>query len=61
MLKTQTMEYHDGDVLLEGYYAYDDKITEKRPAILVAHDWSVNEFACKKAEKLAELGYVDLY
>lgn len=66
MLKTQTIEYQDGDVTLEGYYAYDDKITEKRPAVLVAHDWSgKNEFACKKAEKLAELGYtgfaLDMY
>jgi dienelactone hydrolase len=66
MLKTQTIEYRDGDVVLEGYYAYDDGITEKRPAVLVAHDWSgKNEFACKKAEKLAELGYtgfaLDMY
>lgn len=66
MLKTQTLEYQDGDVTLEGYYVYDDKITEKRPAVLVAHDWSgKNEFACKKADKLAELGYtafaLDMY
>lgn len=66
MIKTQKIEYHADDVLLEGYYAYDDRITEKRPAILVTHDWSgKNEFACKKAEKLAELGYtgfaLDMY
>lgn len=59
MLKNQKIEYHDGDVLLEGYYAYDDKISGKRPAILIAHDWSGrNDFACRKADKLAELGYV---
>ncbi len=59
MIKKQNIEYRDGDVLLEGFYAYDDKLTEKRPAVLVAHDWSgKNEFACHKAEKLAELGYV---
>jgi dienelactone hydrolase len=59
MLQTKKMEYHDGNALLEGYCAYDDKITGRRPAILVAHDWSgCNEFACQKAEKLAELGYV---
>lgn len=59
MLKTQTIEYRDQDVVLEGYYAYDDKISEKRPAVLVSHDWSgKNKFACHKAEKLAELGYV---
>ncbi|TAK78238.1 MAG: dienelactone hydrolase family protein [Gammaproteobacteria bacterium] len=59
MLQTQKIEYHDGDVTLEGFYAYDATIKGKRPAVLVAHDWSgKNEFACHKAEKLAELGYV---
>jgi len=59
MLQTKKIEYHDGKTLLEGYYAYNDKISGKRPAILVAHDWSGrNEFACQKAEKLAELGYI---
>lgn len=59
MLKTQKIEYKDGDVILEGYYAYDDSIKGKRPAVLVSHDWSgKNEFTCKKADQLAELGYV---
>jgi len=59
MLKTQRIEYQDDELTLEGYYAYDDSITEKRPAILIAHDWSgKNAFACQKADKLAELGYV---
>ncbi len=59
MIKTKLIEYHDGQVTLDGYYAYDSKTTDKRPAILVAHDWSGrNDFACEKAKKLAELGYV---
>lgn len=59
MLKSQKIDYRDGDTLLEGYYVYDDKHTGKRPAILVAHDWSgKNDFACHKADQLAELGYV---
>lgn len=59
MLKTQLMEYHDGDTLLEGYCVYEDKSTDKRPAVLVVHDWSGrNEFAQEKATRLAELGYV---
>lgn len=66
MPKEQKLEYHDGDVTLEGFYAYDDAIQEKKPAVLVFHDWSGrNDFACRKAEKLMELGYVgfavDLY
>lgn len=59
MVKTINVEYRDGDVLLEGYCAYDEKIAAKKPAVLIAPDWSGrNKFACQKAEKLAELGYV---
>lgn len=56
---TKNIDYHDGDAILEAFVAYDDKTTGKRPAVLVAHDWSGrNDFAQDKARKLAELGYV---
>lgn len=59
MLKTEKIIYHHENVVLEGFYALDDKFQGQRPAVLVAHDWSGrNDFAHKKAEKLAELGYV---
>lgn len=59
MLQTKTIEYHDGHTLLKGYYAFDDSISGKRPAVLVVHDWSgCNELAKQKADKLAEMGYV---
>lgn len=58
-LQTKKIEYHDGDTLLEGYCAYNANITGKRPAVLISHDWSGRtDFACQKAEKLAEMGYV---
>lgn len=59
MIQTTKIEYNDGNTRLEGYAAYDDAITGKRPAVLVVHDWTGrNEFACKTAEKLTTLGYV---
>lgn len=59
MLKTQLVEYKDEDVLLEGFVAYDDNNHQKRPAILIVHDWSGrNELTKKRAQDLAELGYV---
>lgn len=66
MLKSQKIEYHDGDALLEGYYAVDDSTSNTRPAVMVVHDWSgKNALACKKADQLAELGYaafaIDMY
>ena len=38
-LKTQVVEYRDGDQLLEGYLAYDAAKVGKRPAVLIVHDW----------------------
>lgn len=59
MLQTEKIKYQDGNIVLEGYYAIETSQSGKRPGILVCHDWSGrNEFAEKKAEKLAELGYV---
>jgi dienelactone hydrolase len=59
VLQTKKIEYFAGQVLLEGYCAFDDKVTIKRPAVLVVHDWSGrNDFADQKAKLLAEMGYV---
>ena len=38
-VKTQTVEYRDGDTVLEGYLAYDDSKTDVRPGVLVIHQW----------------------
>lgn len=59
MLKTEIISYHDGNTSLEGYCAYDEKQTTKKPGVLIVHDWSGrNHFAEQKAKQLAELGYV---
>jgi hypothetical protein len=36
-MKSQWVEYSHGDTKLKAYMAYDDKITGRRPAVLVAH------------------------
>lgn len=44
---------------LKGYVAYDDAIKGKRPGVLVVHEWwGHNEYARKRAQMLAEEGYV---
>jgi dienelactone hydrolase len=59
MLKTEYLEYRDGDVVLEAYVAYDDAVTDPRPCVLVAHDWTGRrDYASSGAERMAELGYV---
>jgi dienelactone hydrolase len=58
-MKAEVVEYRHGDVVLEGYLAYDDLIRGKRPGVLVAHEWNGhNEYVRKRAERLARLGYV---
>ena len=61
MMQTNQMEYQDGNTLLELFYAFDNKQTGKRPAVLIAHDWSGRtDFTHNKAIKLAEMGYVGI-
>lgn len=56
---TRTVDYtHDG-VVLEGYLAYDDASTAKRPGVLVVHQWlGLTDNERMRARLLAELGYV---
>lgn len=56
---TEKIAYQDGSTQLEGYLAYDNEKSGKKPAIIICHDWSgCNEFAQEKAQQLAKLGYV---
>ncbi len=56
---TNTINYVDGDTLLEGFFAFDDAIQGQRPAVLVSHPWAGRSgFTEERARKLAELGYV---
>ncbi len=59
VLKTKSVEYHHGDVLLEGYLAYDDSFSGPRPGVLVVHEWrGLNDYTKHRAEQLAGLGYI---
>jgi dienelactone hydrolase len=56
---TNTVVYLDGDVVLEAFFAFDDALTGRRPAVLINHTWAGRDaFVAEKAKKLAELGYV---
>src|SRR5438105_15728175 len=56
---TEVIEYKHGDTVLEGYLAYEDSTTDKRPGVLVVHEWTGhNPYVRKRAEQLAALGYV---
>jgi dienelactone hydrolase len=58
-IKTETVEYKEGDTMLEGVLIYDDSIMNKRPGILIAHQWKgLTDYEKKRGEMLAKLGYV---
>ncbi|MBA3581076.1 MAG: dienelactone hydrolase family protein [Gammaproteobacteria bacterium] len=58
-IKTRSVEYYDGDTLLEAYIAFDDRYNTPRPGVLVSHAWVGRDVLfCQKAEALAALGYV---
>ena len=56
---TETVEYKQGDTTLEGFLAYDDSISGKRPGVLVVHQWfGLTDYEKLRATQLAQLGYV---
>ena len=56
---SNTVGYLDDDVLLEAFFAFDDSLSGRRPAVLINHTWvGRDDFVAEKAVKLAELGYV---
>jgi dienelactone hydrolase len=58
-VRTETVEYRDGETTLRGFLAYDDAVTGPRPGVLVVHEWwGLNDYARSRAKQLAELGYV---
>jgi dienelactone hydrolase len=63
---TKPVEYAHDSVTLEGYIACNEELTMPLPAVLVVHEWrGLNDYAKKRAEQIAGLGYlgfaVDMY
>ena len=58
-IRTETVEYREGDTVLEGFVAWDDAISGPRPGVLVVHQWmGLTDYEKKRCEMLAGLGYV---
>jgi len=58
-LRGEAVEYRDGDAVMEGYLVYDDAKQGIRPGVLVVHEWmGLNAYAKRRADQLAELGYI---
>lgn len=60
-LRTQELEYREGEKALRGFLAWDDKRTGARPGVLVFHEnRGLTDHERERARRLAELGYVAL-
>jgi dienelactone hydrolase len=58
-MKNEWVEYSQGGMKLKAYMAYDDKVTGKRPAVLVAHAREgMTPKTLQMTELWAKLGYV---
>src|SRR6202051_3006254 len=58
-LKTQWIDYKQGDTALSGYLVYDDAVQGRRPGVLMIHDRSgFSAGTLADAQMIAKLGYV---
>lgn len=60
-INTKVVEYEQGGIPLQGYFAYDKSVSGARPAVLVFPEWwGVNDYIKQRTRMLAELGYAVL-
>src|ERR1700685_2869520 len=58
-IKTQWVDYKDGDTALQGYLPYDHNIAGKRPGILLLHRRDgMSDLTLANAKMYAQQGYV---
>ena len=58
-IETKTIDYRQGDTRLVGYLAYPKEAKGPLPGVLVVHEWKgLDDYAKRRTEQLAELGYV---
>ena len=65
-IRTEDVTYTAGDANCQGYIAYDGAGGERRPGVLVVHEWwGLDDYIRGRARTLAEMGYtalaVDMY
>lgn len=60
-IQTREIEYQVGATKLKGFIAWDASKTDRRPGVVVVHEWwGHNEHARAQARRLAEAGYVGM-
>jgi len=58
-VKGEQVDYTSDSLKMKGYVAFNENSEEKRPGIIVVHEWwGHNDYVRQRADMLAELGYV---
>lgn len=65
-IKEERISYNLDSLTMNAVLAYDAASDEKRPVILIVHEWwGLNDYAISRAKQLASLGYlamaIDMY
>lgn len=65
-IKTEQVSYVSDSVTMNGFVAYNAASNDKRPVVLIVHEWwGLNDYVRSRAKQLASLGYlamaVDMY
>jgi dienelactone hydrolase len=66
VIHEENESYNGDSVTMNGFFAYNASSKEKRPVVMIVHEWwGQNEYVKKRARELAALGYlayaVDMY
>ena len=60
-IQSEELSYSAGGVEMKAYIAWDGDVVEERPGVLVVHEWwGNNDYARRRAEMLAGLGYTGM-
>ncbi|HTX20632.1 MAG TPA: dienelactone hydrolase family protein [Candidatus Aquilonibacter sp.] len=58
-IHTEMVDYRENGAPLEGFLASDNSISDRRPGVLIVHQWrGITGYEKMRAEMLARLGYV---
>ena len=59
VIKEDSVSYSLDGKTFKGYIVYDSGKQDKRPGVLVVHEWwGLNEYSRSRARQLAEMGYI---
>ena len=57
-IREQPVTYTDGEATMKGFVVYDDAIKDKRPGIVMVHEWwGITKHIHNEARNFAEQGY----